>query len=600
MIAALSVPMLGAAETYDSLFKNGVLRFNYTGAEIKKMDVSAKAEFEADIKKMLAVPDKEKNFENTLLAFENAYNNYYYTAKALALLTYFHDKEDVREAAAELESEGSKFKANITSRKDIYNALKKLDAPSYGNQEKRLYTFWINRFERAGAKLDGEEAKTYAALTNKKMELITKYNVNLMNDKQTLELTKEELAGMSDLYINRLQKTKDGKYIVTMKYPDYNPFMQNAENENARKALQIKFANRGGPENVTLLEEVLEIRSKTSRMLGFKDHPQYVLADRMAKDEKTLRAFLKDIQKNITPAGKEEKKNYLEISKKLKGKKDKDLTFYNYPYYSNIYLKENFNLDKEAFKEYFPSEHVVKGMMDTFGEVFSIKFEPAAVPTWHKDVMAYKITDAKTGALISHFYLDLYPRDGKYTHAAAWTFIDAHIKPDGTYQTPSVVVCSNMNPPGGGAPSLLSHEDVVTLFHEFGHVLQMSMTKPKYASLGGDNMSWDYVETHSQLLENWAWDKATLKKISKHYKTGEPLPDNMIDSLIKSRTAGAAFKMLRQNFLGQLDLAYHKSNKHVDSTKVYYDMVKKIWLIPATPGTYPQGSFGHIMSLTDP
>ncbi|WP_424244995.1 thimet oligopeptidase [Elusimicrobium posterum] len=586
----------------ERMFENGNLRFDYDAQEMLILEEDAANELDAQLKKIIAIPAADRTFENTILAFEYAYNNYWYTAKTLGLLTYFHENESVREAAGQLESKGAQFKAKILARKDIYNAIKEYTQknPALDEQEQVLLKFWLSRFQRAGAELEGEEAKEYAALSQKKMELITKYNINLMEHQDQLVLSKEQLKGMSDVYINRLNQTEDGKYIVTLKYPDYNPFMQNAEDEAARKALQIKFANRGGKENVKLLEDVLLIRSKTSRMLGYKDHPQYVLEDRMAKNEKTLKAFLLSIEKNLKSVGKTELGQYLALKEQMTGKRDAELALWDYPYYANQYKKKYHNVDYEKIKEYFPTERVINVMFETFGNLFGLTFVPANLPTWHPDVMVYTINDSETGEHIANFYMDLYPRDGKYTHAACWTFIDGHTKQDGTKQKPSIVIASNMNPAGGDIPSLLNHSEVETLFHEFGHVLQGAMTAPKYASLAGDNITWDYIETHSQLLENWAWDKDVLKKMSKHYKTGESIPEDMLENLVSSRNVGNALPMLRQNFQGQLDYQYHKSNKPVDTTKVYKKLIKEIYMLPLTEGTYPQANFAHIMSLTDP
>ena len=592
----------GAANTLNNIYNGDTMRFNYTGDEVLTLEKQASADFETSIKTILATPSAKRNFANTVLPFEHAFNNYWYTVKGLALLTYFHDDEGVRNAAAELESKGGQFKADVLSRKEVYSALKdaaKNDPQAKDTQEERLVNFWLTRFKRAGAELTGDAAKEYAALTAQKMEKITQFNVNLMKYKDQLELTKEQLDGLSDVYINRLERTADGKYIVTLKYPDYNPFMANAKDEDARKALQIKFANRGGKENVKLLEDVLQIRSKTSRLLGYKDHPQYVLADRMAQDKKTLKHFLKDIENNLKPIGKTELKNYIKLQKDMTCGCNK-FGLWDYPYYYNEYMKKYYNVDQEKIKEYFPTDHVIAGMFEIFGDIFGLDFVKADLPVWNKVVLVYRIKDKATGELISNFYMDLYPRDGKYTHAATWSFIDAYQNADGSWQVPSVVIAANMTPAGNGVPSLLNHSEVETLFHEFGYVLQMSMTHPKYASLGGDNITWDYIETHSQLLENWAWQKDALKKISKHYKTGEALPDDMIAALMASKSAGTALPMLRQNFQGQLDYVYHLSNKPVDSTKIYEKMIKQIYLMPLTQGTYPQANFAHIMSLTDP
>lgn len=320
----------------------------------------------------------------------------------------------------------------------------------------------------------------------------------------------------------------------------------------------------------------------------------------MAKNYKTLEKFLKGLQKEVTPLAQKELKEYLKFKEETTGQKAGEMPAWELPYWENEYKKKYYQVDNDKIKEYFQADRMIAGMFDIFGNLFGVTFEKADLPTWHPDVLVYQIKDKKSGELISNFYLDMFPRDGKYTHAATWSFVDRFQLPDGSYQTPSVVIAANFTPAGNGVPALMEHSEVETLFHEFGHVLQMSMATSKYATLTGDNVAWDYIETHSQLLENWAWQPQVIKQISAHYKTGEPLPDEMIDALVKSKKAGAATAFIRQNFLGQFDVAAHAADKRVDTTKLYAKMMKDITGIPMTPGTYPQASFGHIMSLTDP
>ena len=597
---AVTPALFGGA--YDKMFDKGLLRFNYTAAELTALEGEAQKELEQNLSALVAVPDEQRSFENTPLALENAYTNYWMVAKALSLLTYFHQDGAVRSAAAGLESKGSRVKTDVFTRRDVYRALKSyLDTnPVLDEQQQRLTRKWLERFERNGMGLSDKDLKKFVKLNTQRLDKITRYNVNLNNYQDQLELTREQLDGMEDTYINRLQRTDDGKYIVTLKYPDYNPFMANAKDDQARKALQSKFAKRGGKQNVKLLEDTLLLRTKQARLLGFEKYPDYVLPQRMAQNYDTLEAFLKDLQKQVTPLAQEEMQQYLALKKEMTGVQSDTLNAWELPYWANQYKKQKYAVDDEKIKEYFPAQKVIDGMFGTFGPLFGLTFEPAQLPAWHPDVQTYIIKDGKSGETISYFYLDAYPRDGKYTHAATWSFIDRFQLPDGSYQIPSVVIAANFTPAGGGMPALLTHSDVETLFHEFGHVLQMSLATARYASLTGDNVAWDYIETHSQLLENWAWQPQVLKKISAHYKTGEPLPDDMIASLVRSRRAGEATAFLRQNFLGQFDLQAHMADKRINSTKLYGRLMKEITATPMTKGTYPQASFGHIMSLTDP
>lgn len=601
-MAALTLPCAAFAGAYGDMFKNGHLRFDYTPQEISALEERAAKELDINLNFLAAIPADRRDFTNTVRALEDAYTSYWFVPKNLSLLSYFHQDSAVRDAAANLEAKGVDKKLSVFARKDVYKALKEYadTNPQLNHEDMRLLSKWLERFERAGMALSEKDAEAYAQLNTERLNKITRYNINLNNYKDELVVGCEELDGLGETYINRLERTKDGKYIVTLKYPDYNPFMSSAKSEKARKALQEKFARRGGKENVKLLEDTVELRRKQAALLGFKRYPDYVLPVRMAKNYETLEAFLKNLQKEVTPLAQDEMKAYLKLQEETTGQQADEMTAWNLPYWSNQYKKKYYQVDDDKIKEYFPADKVISGMFEVFGNLFGITFTQADLPVWHPEVVVYQIKDKKTGELISNFYLDLFPRDGKYTHAATWSFVDRFELPDGQMQTPSVVIAANFTPAGNGMPSLLEHSEVETLFHEFGHVLQMSMATSKYATLTGDNVAWDYIEAHSQLLENWAWQPQVLKKISAHYKTGETLPDGLISSLVKSKNVGVAVAFLRQNFLGQYDLALHTAAKRVDSTKLYAQMMHNISGIPMTKGTYPQASFGHIMSLTDP
>ena len=601
-MAALTLPCAAFAGAYGDMFKNGHLRFDYTPQEISALEERAAKELDINLNFLAAIPADRRDFTNTVRALEDAYTSYWFVPKNLSLLSYFHQDSAVRDAAANLEAKGVDKKLSVFARKDVYKALKEYadTNPQLNHEDMRLLSKWLERFERAGMALSEKDAEAYAQLNTERLNKITRYNVNLNNYKDELVVGREELDGLGETYINRLERTKDGKYIVTLKYPDYNPFMSSAKSEKARKALQEKFARRGGKENVKLLEDTVELRRKQAALLGFKRYPDYVLPVRMAKNYETLEAFLKNLQKEVTPLAQNEMNAYLKLQEETTGQQADEMTAWNLPYWSNQYKKKYYQVDDDKIKEYFPADKVISGMFEVFGNLFGITFTQADLPVWHPEVVVYQIKDKKTGELISNFYLDLFPRDGKYTHAATWSFVDRFELPDGHMQTPSVVIAANFTPAGKGMPSLLEHSEVETLFHEFGHVLQMSMATSKYATLTGDNVAWDYIEAHSQLLENWAWQPQVLKKISAHYKTGETLPDGLISSLVKSKNVGVAVAFLRQNFLGQYDLALHTAAKRVDSTKLYAQMMHNISGIPMTKGTYPQASFGHIMSLTDP
>ena len=375
--------------------------------------------------------------------------------------------------------------------------------------------------------------------------------------------------------------------------------MLNAKDEAARKALEFKYSRRGGKENIKLLEDTLTLRYQTAKLLGYKNHAENRLDTRMAKTPENVEKFLKDLEKKLRKLAKAEEKELLKFKEEKTGLKAKGFHAWDTGYWTNLHKKEYYDVDQEKIKEYFQTDIVIANMFEIFGNLFGIKFEEADIPVWHKDVKSYKVLDTQDGHIIGYIYMDLYPRDGKYKHAACFDLVDGELKDDGTYQQPFTAIVANLNPPSKDAPSLLKHDEVETLFHEFGHVLHNVLTKAKYSSISGTSVSRDFVEVPSQILENWAWDPAVIKKMSKHYKTGQPLDDETINKMIASKNHFSGSFYIRQNFLAQIDMLYHTAEKPVDSTKMWEKYSKKIRMIPMTKDTYPQASFDHLMGGYD-
>jgi thimet oligopeptidase len=314
----------------------------------------------------------------------------------------------------------------------------------------------------------------------------------------------------------------------------------------------------------------------------------------MAKNSNKVFEFLKNLYKDLKKKGKKELKVLLKLKNKEMGSDDKTLYNWQWRYYANMYKKENFSVDYEKIREYFPLETVIDGMFDVFSKFFGVKFIPKELPKWHSDVRTYEVCDGNN-KLIAYFYFDLFPRDGKYKHAACFGLVKGREIPDGSYQIPAAAIVSNFTPPSQNMPSLLKFDEVVTLFHEFGHVTHNIFTRSKYSFFAGTSVSRDFVEVPSQVLENWVYDKDVLKKISSHYITKEPIDDKTIEKLIAARNATSGLFYLRQLFFALIDMVYHTKKSSFDTTKVYEKLMKKIFMIPMTKGTHPQASFGHIM-----
>lgn len=585
----------------DMFNKDGVLHFNYQAQDLAPAEAEARVKLEKDLAALIAIPQAERTFENTIMGYERAFDNYGNALGMSGFLSYVSTDKKFRDAANDLQMQISQYMVDVATRRDVYKAIREYTDtnPQLDPVQAKLVKEMLIGFKNSGMDLNDADLEKFKALNKEKAEYIIKFDKNIQEYKDPLAVTQEQLQGLGEDYIQKLSKTDDGKYLVTLDYPDYVPFMQNADDEQARKELEFKFNRRGGQENVELLEKTLTLRREIARLLGYKNHAELRLEDRMAKNPKTVMAFLKDLQKKLKPLGKKEDKEMIAYKNSKTGKNSRTLYSWESGYWSNKFRKENLELDSEKIKEYFPSQVVIDGMLDLFGGVFGITFEPVDIPVWHPDVKAFKIKDKASGELVAYFYMDLYPREGKYKHAACFGLVEGEEKQDGTYQIPFVAIVANLNKPSGDTPSLLKHSEVETLFHEFGHVLHNALTKAKYSAFSGTSVSWDFVEAPSQMLERWAWDPQVLKKISRHYQTGESLPDDLIKRMIAAKNFGAGGMYLRQDFFAQYDMTLHTADTTPDTTKLYFELTKKIRGLPLTKGTIPQASFGHIMGGYD-
>ena len=601
MVTALLLTATGAFSMADMFNKDGVLHFNYRAQDLVPAEAAARVKLEKDLAALIAIPQAERTFENTIMGYERAFDNYGNALGMSGFLSYVSTDKKFRDAANDLQMQISQYMVDVATRRDVYKAIREYTDtnPRLDPVQAKLVKEMLIGFKNSGMDLNDADLEKFKALNKEKAEYIIKFDKNIQEYKDPLAVTQEQLQGLGEDYIQKLSKTDDGKYLVTLDYPDYVPFMQNADDEQARKELEFKFNRRGGQENVELLEKTLTLRREIARLLGYKNHAELRLEDRMAKNPKTVMAFLKDLQKKLKPLGKKEDKEMIAYKNSKTGKNSRTLYSWESGYWSNKFRKENLELDSEKIKEYFPSQVVIDGMLDLFGGVFGITFEPVDIPVWHPDVKAFKIKDKASGELVAYFYMDLYPREGKYKHAACFGLVEGEEKQDGTYQIPFVAIVANLNKPSGDTPSLLKHSEVETLFHEFGHVLHNALTKAKYSAFSGTSVSWDFVEAPSQMLERWAWDPQVLKKISKHYKTGEALPDDLIKRMIAAKNFGAGGMYLRQDFFAQYDMTLHTADTTPDTTKLYFELTKKIRGLPLTKGTIPQASFGHIMGGYD-
>ena len=547
----------------------------------------------------------KRTFANTVLASEGAVADFIETVSPLAFLNAVSTDAKVRDASRACQVKADAFVLSVYARKDLYDAIngfaKTREYAKLESEDRRLTDKALLQYRRTGVALAEKQRKRYLELQSELIQLQNDFSKAIAEYKDVLELTSAELKGLPESYIQSLEKTEDRKrFKVTLAYPHYFPFMENARDAGARKRLYEKFSRRGGAENVRRLERAIVIRAELAKILGYPDHASYVLEDRMAKTPKNVERFLSDLKQKLEPLRRAE----LELMAKMKAKddpKDPVIHEWDWRYYDSKILAQKYQVDEEAVREYFPLERVTQSMFDVYQTLFGVDFhEVAGEPVWYPGVKYYEVIDRSKNQVIANFYMDLFPRDDKYSHAAQFDIrAGRYDYAKGSYTTPIASIVANFTPGSTGRPPLLTHDEVATYFHEFGHVIHNVLTQAKYYRFSGTNVDRDFVEAPSQMLENWVWEPSMLRRISSHYKTGKPLPDRLIEKMVQARTADVGLKTCRQILFGTFDMAIHTATGAVETTPLWAKLQKEIMGTDFLEGAIPQASLGHFMGGYD-
>jgi thimet oligopeptidase len=574
------------------------LRFNQSPQEVRDLCASEQKKLKARLDVAAKVPAEAADFESTVAVVETATTEFGNNLNPVSFLKYVSPNEEVRTAADECETEVSQLYVDLFTRVDLYQAIKNAAAKNEAldaNSDQLLKEYLIS-YKRNGLELSEEGRKAYIEKKKALVKLEAQFSTNLNEYKDELLVTKAELDGLADSYVKGLKQTADGKYKVTLAYPDYYPFMENAKNADARKRLEYKFSRRGGVENRDLLRQAIQLRQQLATLLGYKNHAEFVLEKQMAKKPEQVIGFLKPLITKLRPKGQQDLQDMLD-AKRRDEPSATAIHAWDWRYYQNQLKKEKHQFDSQKVKEYFPLDVVTKGMFEIYQGMLGVTFEPVAGATWHESVQAYRIL--RNGKTAAYFFMDLFPREGKYGHAAAFTLVSGYTEPDGRYRAPVSSIVANFTAPVDGQPSLLEHSEVETLFHEFGHIMHQTLTTARYASFSGTNVNRDFVEAPSQMLENWVWEPSALAKMSGHYldKT-KPLPEDLVKKMVGAKLHNSGITYLRQAAFATLDMEYHTLAPS-DSTEVYARAMREVMLIPIQEGTFPEASFGHLMGGYD-
>jgi thimet oligopeptidase len=567
--------------------------------------IDHKKKIYSEIKKILP---ENRTFLNTVYALERCDDIFDAFFSKMGLLSEVSPKKEVRDAAHRVASDMSSRLVDIEYDRDLFISLVEYYEGNFSDEKKslrkediKLLEETLREYRRMGFDLPDDKQKKLKVLLKKVSKLSIVFRQNINDYQDYILCTHEELKGLSERFITSLPKHANGKYIVSLQYPHLFPFMAEAENRKKREELALKNLQKGGKKNLKIIEELVSLRHEIAIILGYKHHADFRTENRMAKNAKTVDTFQGDLLKTLAPLAKKDAQVLRTHATSLGIKK---LEHYDVSFVATSLKKKEYDLDPETIRSYFPRNHVTQELFSLCERLFSININKITVPLWHKDVEMYQISDTSAnakGALIGYFALDLFPREGKFGHAAMFDVIVSHevgYKHDEYCAPFSTMVCNFPLPSKEGkkiVPSLLSLGEVETLFHEFGHLLHMTLSKARLESQAGASVAWDFVETPSQIMENWVWNKEMLKKLSSHYVTGKQMDDSMIARIIEGKTFQSAYFYTRQLIQGKLDLDLHTGK--VKDARLAYRKMNKMYFnveLPEKETLFPAG-FGHLV-----
>ena len=457
----------------------------------------------------------------------------------LTFLQHVSPLKAIRDASFEASVKLEKHFVKASMRTDIYDMLRGFKE-SAAFQEvdpelQRWIDFELRDARRRGLALGPVEREELESLLSRLSELSASFSKNLGEEATTLLFSEEELSGLPASFLSSLQeeeeeeedegddantskivkkeKKRRKKKVVTLKYPHVVPVMKQCTNAETRRRVERAFNRRCIEENTPLMEEAVRLRERKANLLGYASHADFVLETRMAKGARQAMEFLQDLNGKLKPLRDRDLQLFRKLKQKEEGGEggagDTTIELSDYSYLTNLVEKELFSLDHEALRAYFPLSSVLDGMLEVYQVVLGLTFRPVPqAHTWHPDVTLYAVTDTDTGDDVGYFYLDLYPREGKYGHAACFTLQSGALG----RQVPVAACVCNFTKPTKGTPSLLRHGEVVTLFHEFGHVMHVLCSRTKTARFSGTHVERDFVEAPSQMLENWCFEKEVREK----------------------------------------------------------------------------------------
>jgi oligopeptidase A len=568
--------------------------------EAAMKDAIAKAN--ASLDRIGAQDTGKVTFKSTVVALDDVTYEASLAANRATIIKETNTNPAMRTAAENAVKAFQDWAVGIDYREDVYKAIKAFSDthPKLSGEDEKLLTETLRDYRRAGLELPPDQRKEVEELRKELSKLGTDFDTNIVKSNAPVMFSKADLDGLPEsFFASPGIKTSDDVYTVMANVTwQFNTVQENAKNEATRKQLYVIRETLAKDSNVPVLNQMLELRNEIALRLGYKSWDDYQTEVKMAKAGTNAEKYINDLVAGIQPKFDSE----VAELQKLKAADTNDpkakIMVWDWRYYSNQLNKQKYAVDKEALRAYFPFQKVLDGMFNIYQSIFGLKFEKIVAPQkWIDDLQLYLVTDSATGEPLGMFYLDMFPREGKFNHFAQFDIISGKLLPNGKYQRPTVALLCNFPPANGDAPSLMTHQDVETLFHEFGHALHSIVTRAKSGRFAGTHVPGDFVEAPSQMLQNWVWDKKVLDTFAADYRDpSKKIPAEIVKKLNEAKLANAGVLYRRQFAFASLDLALHDPHPEempYDSVAISNPILEKVFL-PIDPSTTFVSYFGHL------
>lgn len=556
------------------------------------------------IAKIIAVPNDQRTFDNTVGAFDDLSAKLDTDTSLYIFMQNVSPDPKVRSDARVADEAVTNWSIDVGKREDLYNAIKAYSEthPTLAGEQKRLLEFTMRDYHLSGMDLPQDQRDKLKEIEKQINKLEIEFQQNIADDETVVPLTPEELKGVPQDIVDRQIKS-NGIILLRPDESSYGRVMDHCLNPVTRHKVWLAFRRRAGEKNVHVLEQLVKLRDQDAHILGFKNSVDMVLATRMAKNSDTVAKFYAELEPAVRKKARQDEAEFLAAKRAYTHNPKATFDPWDYGFFDDQLLKKKYAVDEEKVAEYFPVDKVFKGFFDITSRLYGIEYRDITanasslgLPVWYSDVKLWGVYDKKSGQLLGRIYTDLYPRPGKYTHAACWGLQERKVWPDGTVQVPLAALVCNLTKPVGTKPALLQHDDVITFFHEFGHGLHNMLTQTKYARFSGTSVERDFVEAPSQMMENWVWEPEVLNLFARNYKTGKPIPPALLAGMRAARTLGSGIDAEGQLYLGGMDQAFHTApGGNVDTTKVAQSIYEKTTIYKVQPGNLFQAAFGHLV-----